>query len=25
VQVQVVGSSGGERTVDATLGVNPLP
>jgi len=25
VQVQVVGSSGGQRTVDATLGVNPLP
>jgi serine protease Do len=25
VQVQVVGSSGGQRTVDVTLGVNPLP
>jgi S1-C subfamily serine protease len=25
VQVQAVGSSGGQRTVDVTLGVNPLP
>jgi S1-C subfamily serine protease len=25
VQVQVVGSSGGQRTIDLTLGVNPLP